>query len=133
VLISAAFPPLPVPPGLSAGELCTREPIGRLGSMGLDPTGIATAVTGGISAVGGIFQTLAAEKIAKKQAKVQEAQIKAEREQNARDFAIAQAQMLALPAEQSRLAQTYALWAVGGVAVFIGGIFLIAAIRAKGK
>jgi hypothetical protein len=38
--------------------------------------------------------------------------------------------MQALPAEQNRLMQTYALYAIGGVAVVVSGIFFIAAIRA---
>lgn len=128
MLVTASYPPLPIgQSGLDHTgrlcELCKQQPLGDLGfDIGW--------VTSPLSLVGDIFKTVAAKDIAKKQAKLETAALKAQRESNAREFALAQAQMQALPAEQNRLRQTYALYAIGGVAVVVSGIFLIAAIRA---
>jgi len=130
MLVSAPYPPLPIgQSGLDHTgrlcELCKQEPLGDLG-FAFDPGMVTIPLGIGAS----IFQTMAAKDIAKKQAKLEAAALKAQRENNAREFAMAQAQMQALPAEQNRLMQTYALYAIGGVAVVVSGIFFIAAIRA---
>lgn len=139
MFISPVLPPLPYPPqhqlaagelcmrdhsSLSAGELCMRDQSG----LGLFDPGI---ITSPLNAVSSVFQTFAAKKIADKQAKLEAAKIKAEREQNAREFALVQAQLQALPYERKIATQTYTLWAIAGVATVVSGVFLFAAIRAK--
>ena len=138
-MMFTAMPPLPFPPGYvsgisgpmsdvcGAGEICSRN--GGMGSL-IDPLAPLTAA---FSAAGGIFGAITQKQIADKQNKLEMAMLKAQREQNARDFALAKAEIAKLPAEQKRTTTLIALYALGGVAVVVSGIFLIAAIRGKRK
>lgn len=99
-------------------------------NLGFDPLSLSSGL---ISSVGGIFQTIAASKIAKKQAKIQEMAIKAQREQNARDFALSQVQLKAAAVESAEERSRLGTYAIAGVLGSIGLVFVFSAIRTAAK
>lgn len=115
-----------------AGEICSPNNVFevRQVNLGFDPTAMVGGVVG---AVGGIMQTIAATKIAKKQAKIQEAALKAQKEQNAREFAMAQVQMKASAIESAEERTRLGTYAIAGTLGAIGLIFVFSAIRTAAK
>jgi hypothetical protein len=79
-----------------------------------------------------IYKTIEESKIAKSQSKLEQQKMKAQKEQDARDLAMSQAQQQVKPFEEKRKQQITALYAVGGAAALISLVFIIAAVR-RGK
>lgn len=124
MLISFAPPPLPHHIGLYEG-VATLCPTG----LGFDPISL---IGGGIlGPITSFLKTKSDEKIAKKQIQLQAAQLRAEKEQAAREYALTQAQSLAQPSADKRRDQIIALSAVGGAAVLISGLLIMAAAKAR--
>ena len=136
-------PPLPFPSGFfqsgmedvcGAGEICSRsdrqlEGLGENHGLGFDLSPLSAVFGAGA----GIFGAITQKHIADKQASLEAAALKAQKEQNAREFALAKVQIAQLPSQQKRTTTLIALYAIGGVAALISGIFLVAAIRGKKK
>ncbi len=87
----------------------------------------------GITDVLGIVSNFMAqksqEKIAKKQIEVQQAQLKQVKVENAQSFAQQQASALVADSEKQRQDQVMALFAVGGAAVVVAGLFIYGAVK----
>ena len=106
------------------GELCMRDHTG-LGLIPFDPGQI-------LGPIATIYKTVEESKIAKSQTKLEQQKIKSQKEQDARELAMAQAQGQLKPFEEKRKQQITALYAVGGAAALISLVFIIAAVR-RGK
>ncbi len=112
------------------GDLCQRADVRGMGEMGILPIDILSPITGIATA---FISTKSNEKIAKQQEKIAKLQIKGEREQAAREFAILQAMKQAEPHEKARNSQMIALYAVGGVAALISLYMLTSMARSRTK
>lgn len=145
-MLISTFPPplLPLSEGLaSTAEICQRSdlsclksqgPMGSFGGSGnvglgfVDPVTLTAAILGGGTA---LYSTFAAKKAADKQAKLDAAAIKAEKEKVAQALALAQAQLQAQPYSEERRDQMLVLAAVGVVAVGVAVMFLWSGIKAR--
>ena len=143
MLISLAPPPLAPLHGVQelcmrdgvagSGELCQRESIAGLG-QGLDPiSAVSTAVASVVGSAASFFNTKAQAKIAKKQIGLETQQLKAQKEEAARQFAMQQVEAIKGPIEAHIMDQKLALIAVGGVALLIAGVFLVSTVKLAKK
>lgn len=113
--------PIPIP---------TQAP----GMFGLDGLGILepfSLITGILGPVSDFLKTKSQEKIAKKQLALQAAELKAEKEEAAREYALTQAQSFAQGSVDKRRDQTIVLAAVGGAAVLISALLIVGAMKAR--
>ncbi len=114
----------PMPPGLArfsdAGAFC---PTGD--GLSGDPFGITDVV--GI--VSNFINARKQEKIQKQQIGVEQATLKQQKVVDAQNFAAQQAVILAAPSEHKRQDQMLALFAVGGAAVLVAGLFIYGAVK----
>jgi uncharacterized membrane protein YuzA (DUF378 family) len=134
------IPPLPFPPGFfqglddvcGVGEICSRDDYQLEGIAGMGQLGPISAITGGI--VGGaasIFSTIEQKKESDEQAALEAQALKLQKQEDARNFALTQAQIAQQPAQEKQTTTMLALYAIGGIAAIVSGIFLVAAIRSK--
>ncbi len=133
MLISLAPPPLQVHGLEEAGALCQpRSGMGDLG-IGLDPW--SSLFTSVLTPISNFFQAKEQSKTAKRAMALEASRLKTEKDQEARDFALAranaQADALVSPAEEKRKEQLVTLYAVGGVALVISAFFIMGAIKNK--
>lgn len=135
MLISTWAPP-PVDALLGVadqGEICHPNMQG-LRQVTPDPF---SAAVGGIPSIVGAVQSILgtspAQRIAKEQQKLEAAQIKAEKQAAAQQFALDQLQADVSPSEQRRQSEIYALYAVGGIAAIITLTFILKAGAKKGS
>ena len=139
MLISLSPPPLAILDGFrGAGELCQRESIAGTGelcqraSLGqLDP--ISTIVSSVVGSGASIFKTIQDSKLAKKQLSLEAQQIKEQKAEAAQQFALQQAQAITGPVESHIMDQKIALYAVGGVALLVAGLFLVSTVKLAKK
>ncbi len=110
------------------GELCQRADVRGMGEMGILPIDILSPITGIATA---LISSKSNEKIAKQQEKIAKLQIKGDREQAAREFAVLQAMKQVEPHEKARNSQLIALYAVGGVAALISLYMLTSMARSR--
>ncbi len=128
MLISIAPPPLHLYGLRDAGYLCQPSQTG----MGFDPTMLLTSV---LSPISQYFVAKEQSKTAKKAIALEASKLKTEKDQDARDYALARAQSqadaLTNPAEEKRKEQMIVLFAVGGAALVISGLFIMGAVKNK--
>lgn len=124
----------PIPPQFlqsdfaECGELCRDS---RMTSQGMGELGFVDAIAGMVGSIGNYFAVKEQVKAVKKQVSLQAQALKAQKENDARTFALTQAQLQALPYEAQRNTQIYTLYAIGGAAAIVSGIFILAAVRSR--
>lgn len=122
MLLSETPPPLP-----NMAALCQQRALGFL-----DPLSMISSV---LTPISNFFVAKEQAKTAKKQIALQAKALKDAKDQDTRDFAYAQAESqadaLSAPGEAQRKEQLIVLAAVGGAAVLISAMFIMASAKAN--